>query len=287
MSVNVMSWNINAGGYAGYDETLPSPERGQAILDVISDARAEHDVDSLILPDAFRWGEIKGGDKGIARHLGFNAAHFVLLDDERLNRDAGKHIGIAMATDKPVHRWRDIDLETRQAASVTLDVGSHGLQLVGVYLDDLSEATRVQQVRALRSNIEKDVPTIVMGDFNMLRPDVYRARQSDRIIDQMLRIGSPLLRAMMGQHPIAKTLIEFNKRQAYDEMADDGTTIMMDADYEKIRPTETRLGHLSVDYAFLYRVGLDDFVVLDSQGASDHKPIIAKTSGQPIDYDKM
>jgi hypothetical protein len=154
-TINALSWNIEAGGFSDYDLDLSRPAREAGLSAGIRKMSTDLRLDAVTLIDAYRWGEIYGGEAGIARHLGFQDARFTALDDDGIG-NLGPHVGIAFATNRTIQDSRELDLDTRRGLGVIMDVGRHGLQIANVYLDHTNEDRRLQQTKALLSSIEPD-----------------------------------------------------------------------------------------------------------------------------------
>jgi len=272
-TINLMGWNVRAGGFHAYDPALTTPERGEALRVCIEEQHASG-VDTVCLCDAYRWDEVYGDDAGIARHLGYASARFVRLNDARLNENNGEGVGIALATERGIQQTKELDLATRKGLGVVLDIGRYGLQVAVVYLDDLRESTRLEQVRALPAALEKNVPTIVIGDFNALRPSVHDVGPSVRAGDIATRALARLLpkRTLLG-----RTVAEINQREVVPLIESFG---FIDADGRRKRPTAPAfLPILGIDLAFhTPDVQIDDFRVLPIRRASDHRPLALRAT---------
>jgi len=216
--MRMMSWNIKSGGFESYDSEAAIPEREQQINDVIT-AQHKKGVSTVGLPDAHRWDKVYGGNEGIAKHLGFASARFVNLGDKRFADDAGKDIGIVLATDEPIHEEKVLDLGTRAGLGVVLDVGQYGLQIAEVYYDDLSEETRLLHNKRLESELIRGVPTVIVGDINSLRDDMSGASLPTIIKDYGVRGLAHILPA---SREIGASVRGMNKRQVIPDLRDKG-----------------------------------------------------------------
>jgi len=272
----LMSWNIQSGGFNSYDPTLDKPERETLISSFIHEAHTNSDVENVTLPDAYRWDELYGGNEGIATHLGYASARFIRLEDERLERNNGAGIGIAFATDRRIEQSEPLDLDTRQGLRVVLALGYYGLQVASVYLDDLSEETRVNQVRALHANLIPDMPTILTGDFNALRQDMDGASFADRAKDIAIR---SLARVLASRGDVGVSITNMNKRQVVPLLNSLG---YQDADNKKRPTAPSMLPAFGVDYVFHNdRVELSNFDVLRTK-SSDHSAIVVDISNSKV-----
>ena len=266
-------WNIRSGGFDTYDTHLEHPAREKQIVSVIQEQkRARGGLDFVSLIDTYRWSSYYGGNQSIAKHLRFNEALYLPVDDERLNATGGEEISLVFATDEEILEHGRIDLGNRQALRTVLGIGATGLQFATVYLDDINEAVRIKQIHGLFAGLAP-MPTVIAGDFNLLRQSLDGAALRHRLGDKFVRMASALLSPF--NHPYATTWKELNKRQAYPLFAQNQ---FIDADREKKRPTvKSRFPLFGVDYAFHSgRAKVYGYKTISSKGGSDHKPAIMR-----------
>lgn len=265
-----MNWNIRAGGFASYDPDALRPCREAAIQSVIEEQHQQHRVATTVLVDAYRWDEVYGDGKAIAKHLGYRDGRFTRLEDKRLIRNNGAGIGVACVTDEKIATSSVLDLVTRNALRIVFDTGTHGLQLAMVYADDLDEDVRHAQIGALHAQLEPDVPTVLTGDFNALRADLKGAKMQ-------YRLGDIAVRALAHLAPptyTGRSIRGMNRRSVVPCIESLG---YRDADPFKRPTAPSRLPLLGVDYAF-YNEGcsVDNFNVLNTERirvSSDHLPV--------------
>jgi hypothetical protein len=263
-TINGLSWNIKAGGFADYEVDLAYPVRESKIISEIQRMSADRPLDTLTLIDAYRWGEFYGGDAGIACRTGFKDARFTAIDDDNLG-ELGPRVGIVFATNRTIQASTELDLGTRKALGVVLDVGKYGLQVANVYLDHIDEERRLGQLKALFGALEPDLPTVIVGDFNSLRPSLREASPRTRLGDLAVRSASRLAPRGSSVRGVGdRRCITYIKSQDF-----------VDADAKRSRPTYPALFPVGgLDYVFFNeRVRLRDFNVERSRGASDHHPI--------------
>jgi endonuclease/exonuclease/phosphatase family metal-dependent hydrolase len=264
--INLLSWNIKAGGFDAYDPSLQIPSREKDIVGLIDFSKDKYNTDTVILTDAYRWDEVYGDDNSIAHHLGFSSSAFTRLEDARLLENNGAGIGIAIATDQKVERQSILDLETRLGLSVILDIGRHGLQVAGVYLDDLKEETRERQITALLGQLESDIPTVIAGDFNMLRPKIKSVSLRSKLADTAVRAVAPLL----PNSELGRTIKDMNKRKTYTHIVNAG---YVDNDPHMTPTSPSVLPVFGLDYVFTNdTVKASDFTVVRTK-ASDHSAL--------------
>jgi endonuclease/exonuclease/phosphatase family metal-dependent hydrolase len=298
-SIDLLSWNIQQGGYDRrhvFDDTPLEedrlPERESAIKAILDQQRGDG-VDTISLIDTYGWRQRYGDDEAIARHIGCRAATFVELGDTRVDRIYGPGAGSTFATDHAVDEVRPLDLDDRQG--IRAIIAPDGMdeetrvQAAVLYLSDVDEEIRRMQLRAALHGLKKDMPAILTGDFNALRPDLegasLRTKAQDlgfralvfslkilpnqETIDTiMAKIDQQQLAAKIGYY--RQSLIELNKRELVPEIESRG---YVDADQRKT-PTFRKLGGigLSVDYVFhTSDIRTDRFQVVKAGKASDHE----------------
>lgn len=266
-----MSWNVRFGGRPSYDAGLqPDLATERAIVQVVQGLG----VTTATLVDVYKWPEVYGGDAGIAEHLGFKTARFVGLQDNRV--DSG--LGVLLATDLPVAQSQELDLGTRAALGTVLNVGSDGLQVASVYLDDMSEAARVAQIRALLAALESNVPTVITGDLNGLRPSLQGAALRHKLGDLLVRAG--VLATAWSNHPIIQSIRGMNEREVIELLLASGYT---DGDYLRRPTVPAKMPCFGVDYALSNAAAsVVDFDVVGGPTvlrASDHRPIVFSVTG--------
>src|SRR5687768_12766507 len=262
--IRMATWNIQSGGYSNYAPKDDEPVREQAIQQQVKRFRQEEDIQGISLIDTFGWRERYGHDRFIAHHLGFRAACLVSLDDDRLNRMYGESPSVVFATDAPVHEFRELDLGDRQGLDALLDLGKYGLQVASVYLDDMSEEARVSQVQALAEGLERDIPTILQGDFNMLRADMSGASLDTRLRN----FGIEVLARLMPNNPLGLSIKGMNERRAISLLESKGFN---DADPLKRPTAPARLPAFGIDYVFHDdSVRVDDLRLHRDDSVSDH-----------------
>ncbi len=268
----MLNWNIKCGGFTSYDSNLVIPSREQGIKSLISNQHQFNNVEAVTLTDTYRWDELYGDENAIASHLGFQNARYTRLEDPRLEETEGAAISITFATDKKIEKTTKLDLGNRVDLGIILDIGKHGLQIANVYLDDLSEDKRISQIRALETAIEKDIPTLLIGDFNALRYDMKNSSLEIKLRDLAVPSLSHIIPAKSG---LSITASEMNRRLAIPLLESLGYT---DSDKDKKRPTApSRLPLYGVDYVFHNdNVSIDEFEVLPIYKQSDHRPLVFK-----------
>lgn len=288
----MLSWNVNQGGYdrrhvfddPHADPGAHIPEREAEIQDFLHHQRGDG-VDTMALTDTYGWRARYGSDEAIAGHLGLARAAFIDLADDRITSIYGPGAGLTFATNHEAE-IQPLDLDNRQGVQAILNLDGDAIQVAHIYADDLSSEVRHRQVRAGLANLEPDLPTILTGDFNELRPSLENALPGIRLRNMGFRavvfaitllprqetLDTILTKIGQSHHSATiqyyrQALTELNKRTLVPELERRG---YQDADPKK-RPTFKKLGHLGLDYSFYNaKIQPNEFTVLATGQASDH-----------------
>ncbi len=148
MSTEILSWNISSGGFKDYGSTETKPPRIDDLVKIINQIKP--DVVSLV--DTYRWTKVFTPDE-LKKIFGYPYVHSVKFEDERLIVK-GHDNGITVFSQIPNTRMRTIRFTTRNAVSVK--VGE--MDIFSVYLDDISEDTRIKQVEAILKDSQPECP---------------------------------------------------------------------------------------------------------------------------------
>jgi len=256
-----------SGGFNSYNYDSSSPER----LDLIKKAIRKINADFIGLIDTFRWDSLYT-NKQLAEIFSYTKAYCVNLNDKRLKKK-GHNNGITVLTNIPAKKLT-ITIQTRDAIKTTLKINGSELDIFTVYLDDLSEETRVKQTKALLKNIDKERPTIIMGDLNTL--DLNDISKAQHFIDEFAE-GNP--RLYEGMKPV---LIEMKRGEVIKRLKKFG---LNDAGKNggptaptKLFPAKINEPILRIDYALHTKsVMVKNFKVMRGSlfdETSDHYPIV-------------
>jgi endonuclease/exonuclease/phosphatase family metal-dependent hydrolase len=162
-SMRVASYNIMSGGFNSYSTTASEPERIAILQNAVSDLKA--DVIGLI--DTFRWDELYTASD-LTTLFGYKYAYCINLNDERLKK-LGHNNGITLLSNLGIIKSQTITLATRDAVIAQLQDGSKIVNIAVVYLDDLSEDARLEQLKELRNYIDPQEPWLIIGDLNSIK----------------------------------------------------------------------------------------------------------------------
>ncbi len=268
MSLEILSWNILSGGFKDYGSPKKTPERIDGLASVIK----EINPDIVSLVDTHRWTEVFTTEE-LKRIFGYPNVHMVKLEDQRLI-EKGHDNGVAVLSQFPDAKIEAIWLVTRNAIKTRVE----GIDILSVYLDDLSEDTRIKQVQAILNLIDPNIPTIIMGDLNTFdKNDLDDAKTNLDELGQ--RYPGPM-------KSMEASLNEMKRGEVTQLLKDNGfTDLGKDAGATvpaKLFPLPVEKPVIRLDYAFgNNRVKLEDFRVLTDPkfgNLSDHYPIWMRVS---------
>jgi endonuclease/exonuclease/phosphatase family metal-dependent hydrolase len=263
--MRIASYNIMSGGFDGYNLTAAKPQR----LPVLKTAIRELEADIVGLIDTFRWDEVFMADE-LCKLFGYKNAFCINLNDDRL-REEGHNNGLTLLSNVPLIDVRTIRIATRDAVAARFP---GNITLVLAYLDDLSEDTRLGQVKALSPMLSAEEPTIVMGDLNTLRksegPAVKKALsvfyEDNPGIES--KLGSIITDMQRGE-----VIVLLESLGLQDAGMASSPTVPT-----KLFPAKSDQPFLRLDYCFhSSSVKITNFVVRTQdifQKASDHFPIV-------------
>lgn len=255
------------GGFNNYTPALTTPQR----LPLLKKAVKKLDADIIGLIDTFRWDEIYT-EAEVADLFGYKYCYCINLNDERL-KQLGHNNGITLLSNLEITP-RTIRLSTRDAIVARVQGPSSVFNLVIVYLDDLSEGIRLEQVRALQPLFNSPEPLLLMGDLNSIRESGRRHAKIgvEKCIQENPEIGKVL-------KPVIDDML---RSEVINQLESWG---LQDADYKRQHPTmptllfPAKVGEpfLRIDYCLhSLALSVNEFnVSYDEifQKASDHFPI--------------
>ncbi len=262
------SYNISSGGFNSYNFESPEPER----LELLKKAINVIDADFVGLIDTFRWDSLYANDQ-IAQIFGYKNACCINLNDERLKKK-GHNNGITVLTNLAVENFETISLGTRDAIKTNIRINNNMVDIFTIYLDDLNEDVRIEQIKVLLQQVKKGGPTIVMGDLNTLNRN------------EAIRITS-LINKFFAKQPLLseslKPALEELKRGEIIKILEKNR--FQDADKTGIPTWPSKLFPIKIGSAFLrldYAFHTKDIQILDVNvlrdsifdQASDHYPIV-------------
>lgn len=175
--MKIASYNVMSGGFNSCASTTDRPER----LSLLQKAIKEIKADFIGLIDTFRWVEVFNTED-LKNLFSYKEVFSINMDDTRVD----KRIGITVLTNLPVKKFQSIRLATRNCLKAEINFKNKVLDIFTVYLDDLKEETRFQQIKALLNQVSTN-STIIMGDLNTFRPE--EIKQAESKIDSFLKIN--------------------------------------------------------------------------------------------------
>lgn len=175
-TLTVATWNIQGA--------LSDPSRAGAVLDEISKSGAN----IITLPDA--WHEDSEESEESDRHLLVTAGHFrrrgftalkAQFREDRPDDNYARYGFMTLIDQTTSPAYEKIELGTRPAHHLRLTLGSQALSIMSLYLSDLSDLKRLEQVTDLTTHLASyplDAVTLV-GDFNAMHSSSKVARILD------------------------------------------------------------------------------------------------------------
>lgn len=140
-----------SGCFENYEQNSKLTNR----YELLKKAVAGINADFVGLVDTFKWNETFSIEQ-LKRDFGYKNVFTVDMDDTRVE----KNIGITVMTNLAVKKFNIVRAFNRNYIETTLD----DLNVYTCYLDDISEDTRLSQVKSLLEQIKR--PAIVHGDLN-------------------------------------------------------------------------------------------------------------------------
>ena len=159
--MKLLSWNIASGGFKNYSYDLQTPERLSNIIDVVKNSHA----DFVSLIDTFRW-DTYFTTKELSKLFGYTHVFCINLNDERLIQ-LGHNNGITVLTNLDNPLFSTIQIAGRNVVKTHFG-NDMDIDIFSVYLDDLSENTRLEQISALEMEVTNPHRTIITGDLNTI-----------------------------------------------------------------------------------------------------------------------
>lgn len=267
--MRMLSYNVMQGGFESYSYDLDFPKRLPLIQKVVRLSGA----DFVCLIDTFRW-DTFFTNKTLQDLFEYEHFFTVNLGDQRLKK-LGHNNAITVMTKYPNPKFESIRIDSRNAIKTTLKVDGKMLSIFCVYLDDLSDASRVSQIRGLETHLDKASVSYILGDLNCVE-NLYATKVKALIKERLI--------AEQDKRPVLEqTLEEMIESKVFSELRRIG--------FKNISPRlhltlPTRLSPLAIkpfiqlDYALSNNgVVAKSFKVIKNsltEKASDHYPIIVE-----------
>ncbi len=153
-----------SGGFSDYGDMAKMPQR----IDLLKEILDRQKADFVSLIDTYRWTDVFTRED-LQKMFGYKNVFMVKLNDERLIKK-GHDNGITVMTNLEVSSFSEVRLFNRNAIKTELNVDGRKVDIFSIYLDDVSEDTRLEQVRSLFGLMSSN-PTVFMGDLNTMDGD--------------------------------------------------------------------------------------------------------------------
>lgn len=150
-SIKLASYNILSGCFENYEQSAKITSR----FGDLQKALKAIDADFIGLIDTFKWKKTFSAED-LSEKFGYKNVFHIDMEDTRV----GKEVGVAVMTNLDVKKFNVIRGYNRNYIKTVLS----GLTIYTCYLDDLSENTRLLEVKALLDKINS--PAIIHGDLN-------------------------------------------------------------------------------------------------------------------------
>jgi endonuclease/exonuclease/phosphatase family metal-dependent hydrolase len=255
-----------SGGFSSYDSLAKKPERLDLLVETIKSVNA----DFISLVDTHRWTEVFT-PSDLKNIFGYENVYSVKLEDKRLITK-GHDNGVTVLTRTPIKSFETIRLFSRNAIKTQIVVNEKEVDIFSVYLDDVSEDIRLEQIKALFNLIDPNKSTIFMGDLNTIdSEDLTKAKEQIEELftkNPAAKTMEPSLREMM-RGEVTKRIKE---KGFIDIGKGRGNTVP-----SNLFPIQTNGPITRFDYAFCTPdIKVESFEVLrgiEFDQLSDHFPI--------------
>ncbi|MCL4360512.1 MAG: hypothetical protein M1511_20230 [Deltaproteobacteria bacterium] len=268
-STRFAEWNIESGGFEGYDVTSLSPH---FLPEIIEGIRSFH-ADFVTLVDTFRWDSLYSQEQ-LQTMFKYKHAYCINLNDDRLKK-LGHNNGITVLSNSDTVKFQTVSLGTRDAIKTSLKIDDKPVDIFSVYLDDVAEKRRMQQLAALMQHIEPGKHTIITGDFNSL---------ADRDIEYVQKTFQRIYRYLPRRlkHRVYSVESKIAHRGTIQLIKSHGFVDMAASNVQPITPTKKFSRLISPFLRFDYAFGTPNIVVASTwvvrgdlfDRTSDHYPFI-------------
>lgn len=268
MSLEILSWNILSGGFKDYGSSEKTPERIDGLASVIKELSPN--IVSLI--DTHKWTEVFSAED-LKRIFGYPNVYMVKLEDKRLI-DKGHDNGVAVLSQFPDAKMESVWLATRNAIRTKVS----GMDIFSVYLDDVSEDTRIRQIEGVLKLVDPNTPTIITGDLNTFdKNDLEETNKQLEILGHKFPGPMKSMENSLNEMRRGEVTQILRSDGFRDLGADLGNTVPAN-----LFPLPVGRPLIRLDYAFGNdRVRLEEFKVLTDEkygNLSDHYPIWMRVS---------
>jgi hypothetical protein len=267
-NLTVATLNVRAGGFTDYSGAEAVPPG----LGAIQAAVAETGASVMGLIDTFRWREVYSVED-LRTLFGYPYVVRIDMNCARVN----PKVGLTLLGGDCLVDYEPVRIYDRDCLRALLQVGGKTAQLYLTYLTSFSGARRSRQVAALleHANAYSDIPTLIMGDLNSVRPErlapparwVANARQQWPWLDR--RTLGPLTELYELVDTAAISALRAGGFK--DELAGQ----RMETFHQRMFGLELRV---AVDHCFSRGIPVKSCQILRGktyQAATDHYPVMA------------
>jgi len=268
--MKIASYNVMSGGFDDYGSKSNKPER----LENIKKAVKKINADFIALVDTYKWEKIYT-KKELQKMFDYKKGYSINLNDSRLKK-LGHNNGITVLTNFENVKFEIARLFDRNSIKSCISIKGKRLVIYSVYLDDVSERTRMKQIEALMKNSGKEKDVVVMGDFNAID-------QRDLSV-----VSLSLKKFIEGNKNLSKKFIsvldEMKKTEVMNYLKknnfSNASSKFMPTVMTKLFPAKVNKPFMQLDYVF-YNSGIKvkrTKVLYDKvfDEASDHYPIVVE-----------
>ena len=200
--MNILHWNIEAGGYASYASTDKYPKKMNKIVEAIGAIGA----DFVSLVDVYRWGNVYTVEE-LKKMFGYSQVFLTELEDKNLPFCRNK-LGVLTMTNDHEVKFEKIRAYDRNFIKTTLTTKNIELDIFSIHLNHLGEEIRKKEASALLK-YNRSRPTIIVGDFNTI--DEADLETTKRITDNpIIKLGTMIKKSrpiIKGMYPATVTKI--------------------------------------------------------------------------------
>lgn len=161
--LRVVTWNAEGMFVEGSMTRRASPHNALKVVRLL-------DADLIVVPEFGIHGKLEQPIITALHSLGYEIIE-VPYEDRTMPAYVPKHYEMAILSRFPVTSMATNRLgKTRNSVELRVLVGNREVRILGIHLDDKTEASRLIQAEDLSRIItaDKTIPTLVMGDFNAM-----------------------------------------------------------------------------------------------------------------------
>ena len=167
LKTKLLSYNIMSGCFESYEQHSRLSNRFNLLATVLKNI----DADFVGLIDTFKWRE-SFSEKELRKIFGYKNINIIDMEDTRV----AKNIGVTVMTNVDVREFNIVRAFNRNCIETRLE----NCYVYTVYLDDVSEDTRLSEIQSLLEQIK--YPALIHGDLNTFtREDLPKMESREKI----------------------------------------------------------------------------------------------------------